>query len=250
MGKRRKIHFSEHRDGPLWETACGRFEVTATQQIELVTCKKCRQRLNKSPVELIAEVIAPVFQDIEPLSDPESGLPILTRDTYLRRDCKCGSCQVCRHFKAIQADHELEPWKDRPTLHEQARFRWRTARQAVEWYLGTIELGYRERSSYEAMVRPGRVGARIETSADLEALSIRDADDRVTVERALKQANTEPGSLVALFRILQGEPANRDLFRRTLRRVGTALANMGAIPHSPARRGGEVPEREPVLEAL
>lgn len=133
MGKPPKIHFSEHRDGPLWETVCGRFEVTATSKIQLVTCKKCLKRLHVTPVDIQGEVIG-TFQEIEPMRCPETGLPILNRHTYARKDCKCGHCDVCRYFAHIKIDHEISPWKDRPRLHKQKRFRWPSVAKALEWY--------------------------------------------------------------------------------------------------------------------
>ena len=203
MGKTPKIHFSEHRDGPLWETVCGRFEVTATDRIELVTCKKCIKRLHLTPVDITGEV-AVAFQEIEPLRDPETGLPVLTRDTYSRRDCRCGHCDVCRHFAHIQIDHEVAPWKDSPHLHRQKRYRWPTIVHALQWYADTVADGYPEPSMGESLMRLGRQGTVIQGGDTLESRAMSVAEDRATIEKALNKANTETGAAKAMFLAMIG----------------------------------------------
>lgn len=41
-----------------------------------------------------------------------STLPALDPATWRRRECACGSCDVCRHWRAMAADHNARAWRE------------------------------------------------------------------------------------------------------------------------------------------
>jgi hypothetical protein len=201
MGKKQRIHFSDEPPAPLFRTACGRFEITATSRLELVTCKDCLRRLVHKPAPTLQVVIREAVEDLPPLFDATTGLPFLTPETYRRRDCHCGTCSVCKHILGIKREAFVAPWLDRPRLYLQRSWRWPSLGAALEWYADSIEDGYSEGSMSDALERLGAMGTLIQHSGRGDSQARRQADDRVVLERAFtRAAEGEPErALYALF---------------------------------------------------
>lgn len=175
----------------MFETICGQL-VTARDRTDdpmFVTCKRCAKKLEKQRTNLQHVVVeALVESEGSGLFDIESGLPVLTAQTYKRRSCTCGTCDVCRYFAAIERERFIAPWRESKGAKREKTWRWPNINAALSWYADTCDDGFHVGSLGEALARLGRIGATIQTSGKGDPQAIRDADDRVAVEKALKAA--------------------------------------------------------------
>lgn len=255
MGKLPKIHFRLDQTSYGWTSVCGdptpRF---TTADVDKITCKRCRRKLQKREdriAEAIIQAVELEDQDPGPLRDPESGLPILTRSTYQNRACKCGGrhCHVCKHFKKLQADHEVAPWQERTPWHQMKRYRWPSVSAALDWYAMSIQEGYPQLSLSEALLRVGKVGLVVQGGDSGDSRAIQNADDRSTIAKAL-QAAPEPGypmgKIAPILLVAAGVESTdmdvmscalgieqtvlRKLVKRARGRVRRELERMDAIP--------------------
>lgn len=265
MGRAPKIHMRHERTEYGWTALCGDpapERTTDARTFAGVTrkmkCKRCCRRMNKKPPPPIAQVVEVAFQEIEPLTDPETGMPVLTRETYQKRNCQCGGrlCAVCRHFHGIEAAEYIAPYREGLRPQTKKRYRWPSAGAALEWYALSMIDGYPQASLSEALMRVGKVGHVVQSSASGDSKAIQDADDRATIASAL--AGVDPRARALLLAASAGAreitrkgtqrapipeeimaewsslPAAqvKSLIKRARRRVRAALSDKGAIPPS------------------
>lgn len=198
-----KVHFDAEPDSPIPRAICGWLGGTVTGVADAVTCKRCKKRLRRVKAaaaltgqDTIKPVADPAERYVErvergiphPTWDDVEGLPVLTPDTYRRRDCTCRDCSVCRFFRRIEQDEYAAPWRKTHVVYDPHRPRWSSVAAALE----TLVIARVDGSSaggwgYSLDVFR-RLGVRIQAGGPTDSAAERQADDAIEVERALAAA--------------------------------------------------------------
>ena len=124
-----------------------------------------------------------------PDEHPHGGMPLLTPETWRRRDCRGHhprECVVCAFFADIDMLHWIDPYRRRYSAPSSTR--WRTAEQALADYLVIVADGYPSASPSGAIVTFGRLGTWTQQGGRKSSQAETSADDAVVVELALRFA--------------------------------------------------------------
>jgi hypothetical protein len=116
---------------------------------------------------------------------PESGLPVVTPETWARRDCRCGTCGVCDYYAAIEAEAFWRPWQDRKRPPELDRPRFAGTIAALTSYVEHLTDGYPSGSLGESLDRIGRHGCRVQNAHRGGSAAQHAAEDVAAVDQAL-----------------------------------------------------------------
>jgi hypothetical protein len=204
-----KLHWSEGRrpGDTLWVTLCGQLVVETATLPENVTCKRCKGKLlDIVPDTRAAEYVAAVFEtrpehrydhsmfaEPQPLIDPISSLPVISRftwNTVKDRRHWCGRCDVCIWFVHIEADAAARPWVK---THGISNYRWASVAHALEWYAQLRLDGYSMGTLGEVLDKLGRLGTKISTHGSAgQQKALEQAQDAVIVERAINACYLGP----------------------------------------------------------
>jgi hypothetical protein len=128
------------------------------------------------------------WSEPEPLLDMVSGLPVVSRETWITlRDPHhyCARCPICVWFISIEADANARPWQKRHFVRE-GDYRWASVGHALEWFYLLRLDGYAMGTLGEALAKLGRLGTRIMVGGKHDhQKAIEQAQDAILVERAL-----------------------------------------------------------------
>jgi hypothetical protein len=184
-----------------------------------VTCRLCLRQQRQARAKTSSCEIEGILRTIlEAPSIPptpwDEGLPLLTPVTWRHRDCTCGSCAVCRYFRALELEGLAEP-AARTVARE---YRWGSVTHALKSYAHHIVEGPDgPKSALGAFEDLARLGTFVDRSkTDSVRRSHYDAHEAGLIERILESA-------------LGGEAVG---FRKAL---AILLAHEVGVPH--ARKG-------------
>lgn len=148
-----RVHLQSNTDSEGLNVAlCGWLDVETTRDPKAATCKVCLRRhagtgkKRKRRVPSVPQAMHDVLASTRSMLDQvETGvMPILTPETWQRRDCACGTCDVCSYFRVLRAAgtlRGLEPTKPiKPRVD--AGPRWPNVRAALESYVKHRQDGY------------------------------------------------------------------------------------------------------------
>lgn len=130
---------------------------TITDDLEAVTCRMCARVLAD---RARAARLRPTVRG----AAPESGLPVLSPETWAARSCSCGTCESCLHLLDARRQAQFPPRHIRDTRLRE--FRWSSVSEAIESYailrIDGFDAG---KSIQQAIAELARLGAFVDQSS-------------------------------------------------------------------------------------
>jgi hypothetical protein len=190
-----------------------------------------------------------------------AGLPLVTPETWVlyrdhtqaRRDQRhhASECPLCAHWDRIEREQYAAPWRaSEGGTRSVNRARWGSAEAALEWYATMLRDGYPSGSVTGTLEAFGAHGCWIQQDGRKADRAEKSADDRATMERAVRLAFDDEPEWRVLAAVLLARKGLREpiaaeevagpvgkravvvaaVVRRGMRGVRVYLASRGLVP--------------------